>query len=217
MLIKMTVLHRLSWFLVTLLNQRPLHSAQTINPGQEKLLWKEQKTREEEPQLRRSPLRDGQHWCQQYIYLQINGNIGVRVWVIKNIYRMNTLESRGARAHQSTVAVVWLAECFTNMWSSCRSGPGSVLCLRQRGLCGKGPCHAIRMCGSVLWVLRKRARSAALSAGLITAWKNWGQQERHARILPRPGRRRPFTANNPGAGGVEGGTRLRKVKHKKLE
>lgn len=70
----------------------------------------------------------------------------------------------------STVAGVGLAACFPNMWS--RSGPGSALCLRQRGLCGKGPCHAIRMCGGVLWVLRKRARSAALSAGLITAWKN---------------------------------------------
>lgn len=82
----MTVLHHLSWFLVTLLNQKPLHSTQTINPDQEKLLWKEQKTREEEPQLRRPPLWDGQHWCQQYIYLQINGSIGVRVSIIKNIY-----------------------------------------------------------------------------------------------------------------------------------
>lgn len=35
-----------------------------------------------------------------------------------------------------------------------------------------GPVSAITMYGSALCVLRKRARSAALSAGLITAWKN---------------------------------------------
>lgn len=50
-----------------------------------------------------------------------------------------------------------LAEPFTNMRTSCRPRPGSVLCFRQRGLCGGGLCHAIRMCGSVLWVLRKSA------------------------------------------------------------
>lgn len=111
--------------------------------------------------------------------------------------------TRAAHTHthpQISVIVVRLAEHFTNMWTSCGPQPGSVLRFRQRGLCGEGLCHAIRMCGSVLWVLRKRARSAALSAGLITAWKNWGQQERHAGILPRPGHCSLFTANNPWSG-----------------
>lgn len=64
-------------------------------------------------------------------------------------------------------------------------------------LCGGGLCHATRMCGSVLWVLRKSARSSTLSAGLITAWKHWGQQERHAGILPRSGHCSLFKVNNP--------------------
>lgn len=120
--------------------------------------------------------------------------------VFINIFRNSWNLQPGWHTHtppRISVMVVRLAEPLTNMRTSCGPRPGSVLCFRQRGLCGGGLCHAIRMCGSVLWVLRKRARSSALSAGLITAWKNWGQQERHAGILPRPGHCSLFTANNP--------------------
>lgn len=107
----------------------------------------------------------------------------------------NPFKGWHTHSHRQISVIVRLAERCANMWTSCGPGPGSVLCFRQRGLCGVGLCHAIRMCGSVLWVLRKRAWSAALSAGLITAWKNWGQQERQAGILPRPGHCSLLAAN----------------------
>lgn len=137
--------------------------------------------------------------CTWSVSLSLSAYVKVFMDILINSH--NLRPGRHTPAHpQISVIVVRLAESSTNMRTSCGPRPGSVLGFRQRGLCGGGLCHAIRMCGSVLWVLRKRARSSALSAGLITAWKNWGQQERHAGILPRPGHCSLFTASNPRGG-----------------
>lgn len=64
---------------------------------------------------------------------------------------MEPANGAGTRAHtpQLSAGVGRLAESSTSMRTSWGPRPGSVLCVRQRGLCGGGLCHAIRMCGSV--------------------------------------------------------------------